>query len=53
MKEAIIFSERWQEWLVIRDPSEGYHSRYVDGRYKTYKEACDAVNAIVKTRLKA
>lgn len=53
MKEAIVFSDRWQQWMVICDPSEGYQSRYVVGRYKTYKEACEAVNAIVKTRLKA
>jgi hypothetical protein len=52
MGEVIIFDTFSRKWVVLRAPPEESPSSYVFGRYDTYRDACKALNTIVKARPK-
>jgi hypothetical protein len=49
MKEAIIYEERSKLWIALCEPPTRSQS-YVVGRFTTYREARQAVHAIVMAR---
>lgn len=50
MKERIFFCERTLQWIALCEPPVTVGGSYLVGRYFSYKEACEAVNAVVRER---
>lgn len=50
MKERIFQCERTGQWIALCEPPLSVGGSYLVGRYATYTEACEAVNAVVRER---